>query len=46
MIVGGAALFIVLGLVGAYFAGIAGALVGMVAGIAAFFLTAAHIVGQ
>lgn len=46
MIVGGAALFIMLGFVGAYLAGTVGALVGMVAGIAAFFLMAAHIVGQ
>lgn len=46
MIGGGAALFIVLGFVGAYLAGIVGALIGMVAGIVAFFLMAAHIVGQ
>lgn len=42
----GAAFFATLGFVGAYAAGMAGALAGMVLGILIFFLMAARYVGQ
>lgn len=45
-ITGGATLFIALGFLGAYLAGVFGALAGMVLGIATFFLVAARDVGR
>lgn len=46
VITGGAVLFVALGFLGAYVAGTPGSLVGMVLGIAAFFLIAARNVGR
>jgi len=46
VIAGGAVLFVALGFLGAYLAGMFGALAGMVLGIAAFFMIAARNVGR
>jgi len=45
-IAGGTALFFAMGFLGAYLAGIGGALAGMVIGIGIFFLIAARDVGR